>query len=139
MFAARGDIAQFQHREVRWEGLIIFSRQIITVFWQKRGIRSCHLSFVWTGSTSLVWNLNAYLFLVYIDNMYGLHLKGQTQILSQNWNWFNMCSHGFIPKRVMAWQYFSFAKKTDPWYICTMNPREYILEPHYLFSYHSIF
>jgi hypothetical protein len=30
-FAARGNIAQFQHREVRWEGLIIFSRQIITV------------------------------------------------------------------------------------------------------------
>jgi hypothetical protein len=32
MFAARGDIAQYRHREVRWEGLIMFSRQIITVF-----------------------------------------------------------------------------------------------------------
>jgi hypothetical protein len=32
MFAARGDIAQFRHREVRWEGLIMFSRKIITVF-----------------------------------------------------------------------------------------------------------
>jgi hypothetical protein len=27
MVATRGDIAQFRHREVRWEGLIIFSRQ----------------------------------------------------------------------------------------------------------------
>jgi hypothetical protein len=25
MVADRGDIAQFRHREVRWEGLIIFS------------------------------------------------------------------------------------------------------------------
>jgi hypothetical protein len=32
MLAARGDIAQFRHREVRWEGLIMFSRKIITVF-----------------------------------------------------------------------------------------------------------
>jgi hypothetical protein len=32
MFAARGDIAQYRHREVRWEELIMFSRQIITVF-----------------------------------------------------------------------------------------------------------
>jgi hypothetical protein len=32
MFATRGDIAQFRHREVRWEGLILFSRQTITVF-----------------------------------------------------------------------------------------------------------
>jgi hypothetical protein len=32
MFAARGDIAQFRHREGRWEGLIIFSRQTITAF-----------------------------------------------------------------------------------------------------------
>ena len=32
MFAARGDIAQFRHREVRWEGLIMFSTQIMTVF-----------------------------------------------------------------------------------------------------------
>jgi hypothetical protein len=41
-------------------------------------------TFVWTKSTSSLWNLNGYLLLVYIDNIYGLHLKGQTQILSQN-------------------------------------------------------
>jgi hypothetical protein len=32
------------------------------------------------------------------------HLKEQTHILSQNWNWFKICSHGFIPERVMARQ-----------------------------------
>jgi hypothetical protein len=32
MLAARGDIAQYRHREVRSEGLIMFSRQTITVF-----------------------------------------------------------------------------------------------------------
>ena len=26
IFAARDDVAQFRHREVRWEGLIMFSR-----------------------------------------------------------------------------------------------------------------
>jgi hypothetical protein len=44
-------------------------------------------------------------FLVCIDNIYGLHLKGQTQILSQNWNWFKIYSHGFIPKWIMARQW----------------------------------
>jgi hypothetical protein len=26
IFPARGDVNQFQHREVRWEGLIMFSK-----------------------------------------------------------------------------------------------------------------
>jgi hypothetical protein len=29
-----------------------------------------------------------------------LHLKGQTQILSQNWNWFIIYSHNFIPNEL---------------------------------------
>jgi hypothetical protein len=49
-----------------------------------------------------IFHLNVYLFLVYIDNTYGLHLKEQIQILSQNWKWLEFCSHSFIPKRVMS-------------------------------------
>ena len=56
------------------------------------------------ANTSL-WNLNATSLLVYIDNIHRLHLKGQTQILSQNWNWFKIYSHGFIPKWIMARQW----------------------------------
>ena len=139
LFATRGDIAEFRHCEVRWEGLIMFSRQTITVFWRKIGDAIVPPLFVWTRSTSPVWNQDAYLFLVCIDNIYGLHLKGQTHIdskfvhkvLYQNGLWHgNSC--------LIVW-YFTFAKKTDPRYICTKNPREYILEPHYLFSYFSIF
>jgi hypothetical protein len=33
----------------------------------------------------LVWTPTS--FLVYINNIYGLHLKGQRQLLSQNWDW----------------------------------------------------
>ena len=32
IFAARGDITHFRHREMRWEGLIMISKQINTVF-----------------------------------------------------------------------------------------------------------
>jgi hypothetical protein len=47
-------------------------------------------------------------------------------ILSQNWNWFKIYSHGFMPKWIMARQclyYFTFAKKTDQYYICTMTKK----------------
>jgi hypothetical protein len=53
---------------------------------RKKGMWSFHLSFVSTNCASSLWNLNAYLFfLVYIDNICGLRLKEQIQILSQNW------------------------------------------------------
>jgi hypothetical protein len=48
---------------------------------EKMGMQLFHLSFVWTNWTSPLWNLNVYLFLVYIDNTYRLHLKEQIQIL----------------------------------------------------------
>ena len=32
IFAAMGDVIQFRHREVRWEGLIMIPKQHITVF-----------------------------------------------------------------------------------------------------------
>ena len=32
VFAARGDVTQFQHREVRLEGLIMFSKETIIIF-----------------------------------------------------------------------------------------------------------
>jgi hypothetical protein len=31
IFAARGDMTQFRHRNVRWEGIIMISKQTITV------------------------------------------------------------------------------------------------------------
>ena len=43
--------------------------------------------------------------LAYIDTIYGLHLKGQRQIFSQNWIEFNINRHGFIPKCAMARQW----------------------------------
>ena len=55
-----------------------------------------HLRFeIWTP-TSL---------LAYIDTIYGLHLKEQTHILSQNWIEFNINRHGFIPNCAMARQW----------------------------------
>jgi hypothetical protein len=42
--------------------LYMFLKQKHAAFWEKKGMQSCHLSFVWTKSTSLVRNLNAYLF-----------------------------------------------------------------------------
>jgi hypothetical protein len=55
-----------------------------------------HLRFkIWTPSS----------FLVYIDNICGLPLKGQTHIFSQNWNWFKICRNGLIPKCAMARQW----------------------------------
>ena len=138
-----GNISQFRHREVRWEGLIMIAKQTITVFWGKKvgcdransplyepGV---HLRFeIWTSTS----------FLVYIDNIYGLHLKGQTQILSQNWNWFIIYSHNFILKWVMACQWLfdiSHLLRIQINNICTMIPREYILEQRYLFIHFSIF
>ena len=46
IFAARGDVTKFRHREVRWEGLICFQNKEILFSDRKKGIRSCHLSFV---------------------------------------------------------------------------------------------
>jgi len=42
---------------------------------RKKGMWSCHLSFVWTKSLTYISALKAErsLFLVYIDNIYGLH------------------------------------------------------------------
>jgi hypothetical protein len=146
MFAARGDIAQFWHREVRWEGLIMFSRQIITVFWQKKGDtivqpllcmnREKISRFEFWTPTSLwytfiiftvyIWN-DRHKFLIRIE----IDLLCVHTVLYQSALWYG--------NNYLIVCYFSFAKKTDPWYICTMNPWEYILEPHYLFSYFSIF
>jgi hypothetical protein len=146
MFAARGDIAQFRHREVRWEGLIMFSRKIITVFWQQKRDtivppllcmnRGVHLRFeIWTPTsfwytliifTVYIWK-DKHKFCVRIE----IDLKFVHTVLYQNALW-----HG---NNCLIVCYFSFAKKTDPWYIWTINPREYILEPHYLFPYFSIF
>jgi hypothetical protein len=64
----------------------MISKKQITVFWGKKwdAIVSTLRFEIWTP-TSL---------LVYIDNIHCLHLKGQTQILIQNWNWFKIYSHG---------------------------------------------
>jgi len=60
---------------------------------RKNGMRSCHscpLSFVWTqsltlnASTSPLRKLNGSFFLVYIDNIYGLHLKAQKKVRIEN-------------------------------------------------------
>ena len=145
MFAARGDIAQFRHREVRWEGLIMFSRQIITVFWRKKGMPSCHLSFVWTGVHLRfeIWTPTSFWYTLIIFTVYiwkerhkfwvriEIDLKFVHTVLYQNALW-----HG---NNCLNVRYFTFTKKTYPWYICKMNPREYIIVPHYLFFYFSIF
>ena len=145
MFAARGDIAQFRHREVRWEELIMFSRQIITVFWKKGGYDRAtsplyepgvHLRFeIWTP-TSFWYTL--LIFTVYIwKDRHTFWIRIEIDLI---------CVHTVVYQSALWYGniylivcYFSFAKRTDPWYICTMNPWEYILEPHYLFSYFSIF
>ena len=36
IFAAMGDITQFRHRDVRWEGLIMISKHQMTVFLGKQ-------------------------------------------------------------------------------------------------------
>jgi hypothetical protein len=77
------------------------------------------------------------LLLVYIDNIYGLHLEGKTQILGQIENNLNFFTRSYTKTHhgtaITVW-YFTFVKKTG-----TMNPREEILEPRYLFFHFGIF
>ena len=76
---------QCGHREVNWVGLIMLSKQRITVFCQKKKdvIVPPHLCMN-QDYISALKSERLPLFLVCIDNIYGLHLKGQTLILSQN-------------------------------------------------------
>jgi hypothetical protein len=125
MLAVRGDATQFRHREVRLGGANnVFKVENDCFLTEKKGMQLFHLSLVWTNCTSPLWNLNVYLFLVWIDNIYGLHLKEQIQILSQNWKWLELCSHGFIPSASWCGNNslkFHIAKKTDPKYIWKMR------------------
>jgi hypothetical protein len=132
IFAASGDVTQFRHRSKE----ILFSDR-------KKGMRSCHLSFVWAKITSPLWNLNGYLFFgihwSYLRSTFertDKHFKSQLKII---------CSHGCISKRVMArcyilifppYSFFSPEKwvytQFSPWkyeYILRFPPRknEYIL------------
>jgi hypothetical protein len=90
---------------VCWEGFIMFSKQIITVFWQNKlgssrsdrvtshlyEPRVHHRFEIWTPTSC--WH-----------NSYGLHLKGKTKMLCQNSKWLDIFSHSCIPKRVIAMQ-----------------------------------
>ena len=72
-FAASGDKTHFRHREVRWEGLIMISKQTMTDFWGKKWDKSAtsplhqpvvHLRFeIWTPTSFLVYTDNIYVYI----------------------------------------------------------------------------
>ena len=85
MLAARGDTTQFRHRQVRWEGLITFSKQICFCFLtEKVDAIAPYLLCINQLYISALKSERLPLFVVYIDTIYGIHLKEQIQIVSQN-------------------------------------------------------
>jgi hypothetical protein len=100
-------------------------------------INTVVLGYALVDCTSPLWNLNVYLFLVYINNILrstfertDTDFKSELKMIGILFTrFYTKALHGAA---ITVW-YFTFVKKTDPKYIWKMNPRGHILEPLYLF------